>query len=251
MTRNRISTSPYRPSSSGRGAMRPDYALWAVGLCLGLIVAPGLASAQSGTGGQDDVGGQDGVEGQGGVGGEPGDQPIPPAAPPLLTLNQDRLFKDSAWGRAVLNRAESDGAALAAENRRIEVALEQEERSLTERRATMNAADFAALTSAFDIKVEEIRAAQEGKARSIQRRVEDDRRQFFEAATPILGDVLADSGASAILSDSAIVMSLSALDITNIAIARIDIALPPPPASEDAPLQEAPAETPTPPPSTP
>lgn len=233
MTKNKVSTSPSRPSSKARGAMRPDHALWAVGLCLVLMAAPGLASAQSGT------------DGQGTSDPEPSADPAANPAPPLLTLNQDRLFKDSAWGRAVLARAESDSKALATENRRIEVALEKEERDLTERRAGMNAADFVALTSAFDVKVEEIRAAQERKSRSIQRRVEEDRQQFFEAATPILGDVLAESGASAILSDSAIVMSLSALDITNVAIARIDIALPPPPASEDAPLQDAPDDPPT------
>jgi len=215
-----------------RAAVPPFAALMAVCYCLGF--APGFALAQ------------DSTDGQGGA--DPETVVQPATAPPLLTLNQDRLFKESAWGRAVLARAETDAKTLAAENRRIEVALEKEERDLTQRRATMNAADFAALTSAFDVKVEEIRAAQEGKSRSIQRRLEEDRQRFFEAATPILGDVLAESGASAILSDSAIVMSLSALDITNVAIARIDIALPPPP---EVAAEKAPADPETPPPTTP
>ena len=100
------------------------------------------------------------------------------------------------------------------ENRRIDEALEREERELTERRAEMKAADFAALASQFDVKVEEIRTAQDGKARAINRHLEEDRQRFFEVVTPILGDLLAETGAAAILANSAIVMSLASLDIT-------------------------------------
>ena len=217
MTRNKVSTLPSRPSSKVRAAF------WL--LAFGLL--PGLTHAQeTGTG----------------QGADPGlDQPQPqvdtarPAPAPVLTLDQDRLFRESAWGRAVLARAETDGQDLATENRRIEEALEKEERDLTERRATMDPAAFAALASAFDVKVEEIRTAQEGKSRSISRRLEEDRQKFFEAVTPVLGELLSESGAAAILADTAIVMSLTSLDITSAAIARIDQRLPPPPVTEPAP----------------
>ena len=174
-----------------------------------------------------------------------GPEPQPPAAspaPPILTLDQDRLFQGSAWGRAAQSRAEEQGKALAAENRRIDEALEKEERTLTERRATMSAGDFARLASEFDIKVEEIRAAQEAKTRAIARRLEEDRQQFFEAATPVLAKLLSESGAVAILADSAIIMSLSTLDITDAAIARIDAVLVPP-GTAPAPDPNAAPET--------
>jgi Skp family chaperone for outer membrane proteins len=149
------------------------------------------------------------------------------APPPFLTLNQDRLFRESAWGRDAMSRAEADTAALAAENRRIEEALEKEERDLTERRATMAAGDFARLASEFDVKVEEIRAAQDAKSRAITRRLDEDRSQFFQAVRPVLEGLLAETGAVAILADSAIVMSLKSLDITEAAIARVDAVLVP------------------------
>lgn len=187
---------------------------------------------------------------------------VPVGARPVLTLNQDRLFKESAFGKAVLARVEDDGRALSLENRRIEDALEKEERDLTERRATMKPADFAIVTSAFDTKVEEIRAAQDGKSRAISRRLEADRQRFFEAATPVLGEILSESGAVAILADSAIIISLTYLDVTPEAISRMDQVLPakaalvdpgsegsvaPPPRPEPAPEsvpEAAPAPSP-------
>ncbi len=200
-----------------------------------------LHAQDAGTDGQG-TGGQ-AAEGQGPEVAAPLQAKLPP---PVLTLDQDRLFKESAYGRAVLARAESDGKALAAENRRIEDALEKEERDLTDRRTTMNAADFATIASEFDVKVKAIRDAQDGKSRAITRRLEEDRQHFFESATPILGDLLAESGAAAILADSAIIMSLTSLDITSAAIARMDAAVPAPASAPEPSTEPTPAPDPAP-----
>ena len=224
--------------------MRPGRAALVAALCLGLAGAPAVGHAQEGQATPDfavpDAGTAD-VDATdpdaAGPGAVPGDQPPQGAA--FVTLNQERLFKESAWGRAALARAETDGKALASENRRIEEALEKEERDLTDRRATLKPTEFAAIASAFDTKVEEIRAAQEGKSRSIQRGLEEDRQRFFQVVTPIMGELLAESGATAILADTAIIMSLSSIDITSTAIARIDQRLP-------APVDEGAAANPDP-----
>lgn len=191
-----------------------------------------------------------------GAGADAGDPAAPPAAaaaeptlpPPILTLNQDRLFAESAFGRAVQARAEAESAALTAENRRLEEALAAEERALTDRRASLPTDEFTRLANEFDAKVEDIRAAQDAKSRAITRRIEEDRQRFFEAATPVLGDLLAETGAAAILADSAIVMSLTSLDITPAAIARMDTVLPAPQdagAPAPAPAPEGPAPAPS------
>lgn len=166
--------------------------------------------------------------------------PAETAAPPILTLNQDRLYRDSAFGRAALARAEAEAADLSAENRRLEAALEAEERALTDRRAALSPEDFAPLAAAFDQKVEEIRAAQDAKSRAITRQLDDDRKRFFETALPVLGELLNDTGAVAILADSAIILSLSSLDITDEAIARIDLVLTAPDPAPPAPAPDAP-----------
>ncbi|MBE2277377.1 MAG: OmpH family outer membrane protein [Rhodobacteraceae bacterium] len=144
----------------------------------------------------------------------------------ILTLNQDRFFAESAYGKAADAAYQAENAALLAENRRIEAQLEAEERELTERRKTMAPADFAPLAAEFDTRVEEIRGAQDAKSRSIGQRHDDRRRRFFEAAVPVLAQLLSDEGAVAILSNQAVVLSLSAFDITDEAILRVDSLLP-------------------------
>ncbi len=158
----------------------------------------------------------------------PADPAAPPqaVAAPVLTMNQDRFYAESAFGRAAQAAYEAEAAALIAENRRIEAGLEAEERALTARRATIPPADFSPLAAEFDQRVEQIRRAQDAKSRDIAQRQDERRRRFFEAAVPVLAALLADKGAVAILSNQAVILSLSSLDATDEAIRRIDAALP-------------------------
>ncbi len=164
--------------------------------------------------------------GVGASGAQEAGAPAQRASPGILTLNQDRFFTESAYGKAVDAAYKAENAALLAENRRIEAQLEAEERELTERRKTMTPADFAPLAAEFDTRVEEIRRAQDAKSRSIGQRHDERRRRFFEAAAPVLAQLLSDEGAVAILSNQAVVLSLSAVDITDEAILRVDSVLP-------------------------
>jgi Skp family chaperone for outer membrane proteins len=179
------------------------------------------------------------------------DAPAPDAPPavtvpsPIVTLDQERFFKDSAYGKAALARAEAEAAALSAENRKLEAALEAEERELTTRRATLKPEEFAPLSSAFDAKVEEIRAAQDAKSRAITRHLEETRQRYFESAVPVLAELLRDTGAVAILADNAIILSLSALDVTDEAVARMDLALPDLPPDEAGPGAAEPSPEPS------
>src|SRR5690606_16302338 len=128
----------------------------------------------------------------------------PPAASvtvpsPILTLDQERLFVDSMWGRRVAAELDSASAALLAENRQIEADLIAEEKSLTERRATMEPEAFRAEADAFDAKVVDIRRAQDSKARDLSRRRELERQTFYAEALPVMGAILRARGALAIL----------------------------------------------------
>lgn len=144
------------------------------------------------------------------------------AGSPVVTLDRDRLFEESKAGQAAQARFERDSAALIAENRKLEAALEAEEQDLTARRAQLPAEEFRLLAEAFDKKVEELRAAQDGKSRSLTRSREEDRQAFFEAAVPILGRLMVEIGAVAIIERSAIILTFDQLDITDQAIARLD-----------------------------
>ncbi len=143
----------------------------------------------------------------------------------IVTLDQDQLYLGTQYGRTLQAKFETESAALLAENRKIDAALEAEERDLTTKRATMNAQNFRPLAEAFDNKANELRKAQDVKSSELAKSRDADRQAFFQAVAPILGDYMVERGAVAILDKSAIVVSLGAIDITKEVIARIDARL--------------------------
>ncbi|MCE8006470.1 OmpH family outer membrane protein [Aestuariivita sp.] len=144
---------------------------------------------------------------------------------PILTVESERLFTQSAFGTRIAQEVEAESAVLAAENRRIEAELMEEERLLTERRATMDPDAFRALADAFDEKVQEIRRTQDGKARTLAQRRDNDRVVFLQAIAPVLEQLMRDAGAAVILERGSVFLSLNATDITEQAIERIDQAI--------------------------
>jgi Skp family chaperone for outer membrane proteins len=144
---------------------------------------------------------------------------------PILTVDSDRLFLESAWGRRVFAEVQAETEAFNAENRRLEAALTEEERSLTERRPTMEVEDFRAEAEAFDTKVQAIRAAQDAKQRNLQQLLTRGREGFLNEATPILARLMLESGAAVIVDRRSVILSAGAIDITDAAIAAIDAAI--------------------------
>lgn len=143
----------------------------------------------------------------------------------VLTIVPDRLFADSAFGLRVAQEIEAEGAVLTAENRIIEAELRAEEQELTERRSAMEPNAFRALADAFDLKVQETRALQDKKLREINLLRETARREFFAASLPVLEQIMLETGAGAILDHSTVFLSADAVDITDLAITRINTVL--------------------------
>ncbi|WP_027258787.1 OmpH family outer membrane protein [Leisingera aquimarina] len=140
----------------------------------------------------------------------------------ILTIQPDRLFSESAFGKRVEREIEAEGAVLTAENRRIEAELRAEELELTERRSDMAPDAFRALADAFDQKVQETRRRQDQKLREINQMGEDARREFIAASLPVLQQIMRETGAGAILDHASVFLSANAADITSLAIGRID-----------------------------
>ena len=171
---------------------------------------------------------------------------------PVLTLDQDRMYAASAFGKRVQEFLRQQSSELSQENRKIEAALEEEERRLTEERSDMDPDTFQKLAIDFDERVTGIRSAQSAKTDSIRRQAEAERARFFEAAFPILLELVEETGAVAILNNTAVIFSVRQIDITDAAIARIDDAIgaaPPPVDPGPLPVQrpdaaeKPPAET--------
>lgn len=143
----------------------------------------------------------------------------------ILVLNQDRLFSASLYGQRVQSELEAAGESLAAENREIEAQLTEEEMRLTGERATMDPMAFRALAEEFDARVGEIRQAQETKAQSLSLQADAARQLFFELAFPILLDLVQERGAAVIMDNRAVLLSAESVDITTLALERVDARL--------------------------
>lgn len=149
--------------------------------------------------------------------------PVPPAE--ILLLDQDRLFSDSAYGRAVGAVIDQLGRELSAQNRAIEAELMQEEQALTDARPTLSIEEFRARASAFDARVVEIRSAQDAKNRALGTYAEAARQRFLEIAGPILVDLVEASGANLLMDRRTVIFMSDDVDITQSAIGAIDAAI--------------------------
>lgn len=148
--------------------------------------------------------------------------PANTATPAIAIIDQERMLSGSRYGQRIQQEVEDAGAALVAENRRIEAQLTEEELSLTALRATMGADEFRPLAQEFNLRVEGIRAAQEAKSRALQAQAEAARVQFYELAFPVLVDLMRMRGAVVLMDNRAVLLSVEGIDITEAAILRID-----------------------------
>jgi Skp family chaperone for outer membrane proteins len=146
-------------------------------------------------------------------------------APSIVTVDVDSLFTQSQFGRRIGQLYTEGREALALENRRIAGALRDEELTLAQQRPDMEPDVFLAEAEAFDDKAQGIRRAQDAKERDLEETLTNGRDQFLEAARPILGQLMVDRGAFAILDRRSVLLSLGSIDVTEAALERIDAAM--------------------------
>lgn len=144
---------------------------------------------------------------------------------PILTIDSERFYQESAFGQRVLSDIEEQTNLLAEDNRRLEAELEAEEEALTDQRPDMEPEAFRALADAFDARVEAIRRDREDRSRSISELLEQNRDRFLQSAASVLEDIMREAGAGVILEQRSVFVSANAIDITDIAISRMNAAL--------------------------
>ena len=144
---------------------------------------------------------------------------------PILTIDSDRLFGDSKYGQQTIRQIEALGAALAEENTRIQQELEEEEQRLTDLRPTISPEEFRELADAFDAKVQETRRRQDAKSRELNASLENRRVVFLNYALPVLEQLMRETGAAVVLEQRSVFISSNLVDITQVAIQRLDLVL--------------------------
>jgi Skp family chaperone for outer membrane proteins len=161
------------------------------------------------------------------------------SAPTILTVDIDRLFGQSQFGERIAETYNAGQLELNAENRRIADALRTEELALAAQRPDMASAVFRAEAEAFDEKAQGIRRAQDAKEAALEEILATGRAQFLDVSRPILGQLMVERGAFAILDRRSVLLSLGSIDITDDAIQSINSAIgdgtTAPPEPEPAP----------------
>ncbi|WP_121631866.1 OmpH family outer membrane protein [Tropicibacter alexandrii] len=141
---------------------------------------------------------------------------------PILVIEFDRVYAESAFGQRITRELEEEGARIAAENREIEAQLIEEERRLTEERATMDPVRFRELADEFDARVQRVRTERDAMARELGTRNEEARRRFVSAVQPVIEQLMRASGAAVILDRRSVFVASDAVDVTDRAIEGID-----------------------------
>ncbi|MBV7379494.1 OmpH family outer membrane protein [Maritimibacter dapengensis] len=189
-----------------------------------------------------------------GFAGPAGAQSLGQVVSPILTIDRDALFADTMFGQRVNDQLEAESNALAEETRGIESALEKEERALTVQRETLTPEEFRALADEFDEKVVALRNDRDTAQQNFVQRYEEAQRSFYNQIGPVLGRLMQERGAVAILDKRSVLLSVNAIDVTEEAVERIDEELGdgsdaaatdnPAPALDVTPVTPAPDETP-------
>jgi Skp family chaperone for outer membrane proteins len=154
---------------------------------------------------------------------------------PVLTLNYEQFIAGSQMGQQMSANYEAERARLEAANAEIASQLEAEELALTKARDTMQPDAFRKAASDFDEKVQKIRQERRDVETILARKRDDLRSRFEQAAVPVLSALMREAGAAVILEVRSTVLSLEQVDITDLAIQRLDAAFA---ASADAPAEQ-------------
>lgn len=143
----------------------------------------------------------------------------------ILVIDTSRLITASQLGQELRSELKAREEALAEEDTALEEQLLQEERELTQKRNTLPVDEFTALADAFDQKARETRAMQAEKYAALERESNELALQIYSAAKPIFADIMREAGAVMLIDQSNVIISAGQVNITDLAIERIDQAL--------------------------
>lgn len=140
----------------------------------------------------------------------------------VVVIDTDQLYRRTLMGQRIAADLETRARALQAENEQITAALTAEEKSLTERRATMDPVAFRAEAAEFDTRVQGIRRARDAAIATFEADRDGAPRAFIEQVRNLIGDEMIARGAVAVLDQRIVFLSLNSVDMTRDVIARID-----------------------------
>lgn len=143
----------------------------------------------------------------------------------ILVLDPGELFERSKLGQAMAAEIQAQREALITRNRDLETQLEAEEQTLTEMRDSRSPEEFRDMADAFDEKVQQIRRESDARVRQLERNRERAPVDFMRRVEPVLVALMREAGGLVVLDRRNVLLQADVIDITDIAVERIDAEL--------------------------
>lgn len=144
---------------------------------------------------------------------------------PVLVLDPDELFSNSAWGRRMQAELNEIGQQISVENARLEAQFKAEEAALSEARATMTPEEFRDAATDFDARAQEVRRERANALLQLQQRADREKEAFLEGALPVLAGLMEERGVSVVLDRRVVFLAAGAVDVTRDLVGQVDKAL--------------------------
>lgn len=156
----------------------------------------------------------------------------PAAASPILTVNVDRVYQESAAGKGALASLRPQAEQLQTRVRTLQEQFQREEQSLAGQRP-QGAAATPAAQQAFETKVRDYQQRSQTantelntRQRTLQATQASVLQQMNEAMNPIVSQIMRERGAQVAMPTGATLAVSTSADITGEVITRLDRALP-------------------------
>lgn len=151
----------------------------------------------------------------------------------ILVIDPERLFRDTQLGQGMLAEHQGKRNALAARNAALASELEAEEQQLADARSELAPDAFRTLADVFNEKVQGIRRDSERRVIALERERELLPRLFLRQVEPVILDLMREAGGVVLLDQRTVIFHASAVDVTDIAISRINATVEPVPVTPE------------------
>ena len=140
----------------------------------------------------------------------------------VLVIDQQTVFDESAFFQELLGSLNEDRLKLRAENQRIFQELRDEELAIAAQRHDYTPEEFEKIARAFDEKVQATRRARSAIEAQADKELTAIRDVFRERIGPVIAQIMVEQNASIIIDRSMALWWADSLDVTQLAIDRID-----------------------------
>ncbi|MEL6316059.1 MAG: OmpH family outer membrane protein [Pseudomonadota bacterium] len=144
------------------------------------------------------------------------------AAPAVLVVNIDRVLKVSSAGASIQRQAEEMRDSFQRNLKEREDALLSEERSLAEVRESLDRDTFETRARAFEENVRKLRRDRREIGEGVQRAFFRATAELKRRLQPVLIEIMNERKAGVMLDTREVLLSATALDVTEEAIAKLD-----------------------------